>query len=694
MARKPRPSAARRATRLSAKALTVLLVAAVVVPVTAGGAAIATLLFAELPGSLPEQKPAFEALPTTVYDAAGNQIATFRDFDLTVPIRKEDIPQVMKNAVVAGEDHRFWEHNGVDLQGVARAAWVNYQGGETVQGGSTITQQYIKNAYLTSDRTVERKVREALLATQLERQMSKEDILFSYLNTVYFGSGAYGIGAAAMSYFGKPVQQLDLSESALLAGLIPAPTAWSPRTSPELAEQRRKILLDSMLQLGFISQAEHDEARERIVWLPSQGAPPAKATVIQPPPPKGATAHPYFVDWIEAQLLERYGAQTLYRGGMKVFTTIDPAMQQLAQSAVAAQLERFDESVEMSLVSVDPTTGHVRAMVGGRDWNVSQVNLATGGSLGFQAGSSFKTFTLAAALESGRWKPDSRIAAPATFTVPGCDGEGCAIKNSGGSGYGTTTLRVATASSINTAYANLTMDIGTPALAEMAHRLGVSTIDPAKEYGISLTLGAYEVSPLDMASSYGVFANQGVRQEATGVLRIVDKNGTVLVDNSSRPGTRALPTGVATTVSDMLQSVVTSGTGKGAAIGRPVAGKTGTTDAYNDAWFVGYTPQLSTAVWMGHRDSVRSLGSVTGGSYPASAWATFMRGALANAPVIDFPPPGPLPIDAKPGADPAAVARPGSPAAAAAVEDPTIRVPSQGPSFVETPADCGGPCRL
>jgi penicillin-binding protein 1A len=692
--RRPRRALGWRTMRTSAKVLTILLITSVLVPVSAGGVAIATLLFARLPGSLPEQRPAFEALPSNVYDSAGNLIATFRDFDLTVPVRKEDVPQVMKDAVVAGEDHRFWDHNGVDLQGIARAAWVNYQGGETLQGGSTITQQYIKNSYLTSDRTVSRKLREALLATQLERRMTKEDILFNYLNTVYFGSGAYGIGAAAESYFGKTVSQLTLSESALLAGLIPAPTAWSPRTNVAEADARRQLVLDTMAGLGMINQTQANEAKAQKVWLASDGPAPSPATVIQPPEKKGAIAYPYFVDWIEAQLLEKYGAQVLYRGGLRIETTIDPNLQQLAQSAVQARLDVTDPSVEMSMVTIDPANGHVKAMVGGRDWNASQVNLATGGSVGFQAGSSFKVFTLATALENG-YKPDSTVPAPAVFRVPGCDGEGCTIKNSEGSGYGSATLRQATISSINTAYANLTSRVGVDRVAEMANRLGVKSIVPGGDYGLSLTLGAYEVSPLEMASGYATIANGGVRQDPTGVLRVFDKSGKLIEDNSARSGTRVLATGVATTVTDMLKGVITSGTGRGANINRPAAGKTGTTDDYHDAWFVGYTPQLSTAVWMGHRDEVRTLGYVTGGSYPATAWATFMRGALVNQPPTDFPPPGPLPVDTPQASDgsPSPGGGGGAPSGFGKPEDPTIR-PGAQDDIIETPNDCGGPCRL
>jgi len=686
-----------RVLRTGSRSLAVLLVAFVIVPLIGAGVAIGTLLFVKLPGSLPERKPAFQALPSTVYDAAGNKIAEFRDFDLTVPMAPADVPEVLKQAVVAAEDQRFYQHRGVDPQGVARAAWVSYQGGEILQGGSTITQQYIKNAYLNFDVKFSRKLREALLATQLERQMSKDEILFQYLDTIYFGSGAYGAAAAAQLYFGKPVRELTLSEAATLAGVIPAPTVWSPRVDLADSEARRRIVLDSMAQVGFITAADAEQAKALPLWLATDGPAPGPATVVVPPPSKAAAANPYFVDWIEQKLVAEYGPELLYRGGLRIDTSLDPTLQQLAQSAVTDRLAPFDPSVEMAMAVVEPRTGLVKAMVGGRDYATSQVNLATGGSLGMQPGSSFKAFTLAAAFEHG-YRPDSVVPAPARYRVPGCDADsdevGCTIKNSEGSGYGSASLRSATISSINTAYADLAHSIGTPAVAEMANRLGVADIDPKGDYGLSLTLGAYEVSPLDMASAYATFANQGVRQGTTGIVRITDRTGRVIEDNSSRPGTRVLNAAVATNVTDVLRGVVTSGTGRNAALGKqPAAGKTGTTDDYHDAWFVGYTPHLAAAVWMGHRDEVRSLGTVSGGSYPALAWGAFMRQATAALPIVDFPPPGQLVAPA----DAAAAGAGGTPNAAGtpakAPEDTTVQ-PADAGQVVQTPANCGGPCRL
>ena len=341
-------------------------------------------------------------------------------------------------------------------------------------------------------------------------------------------------------------------------------------------------------------------------------------------------------------MLARYGPEKLYRGGLRIETTIDPRLQFYAEQAVSGRLDGTSPPLDMALVTVEPSTGLVRAMVGGRDYASSQVNLALGGALGFQPGSSFKTFVLAAAFEQGIG-PDTAVDAPAQFRIPDCDGADCFLGNySDGQGYGRMTLRKATASSINTVFAQLITDVGIQKTAEMANRLGVTSIDPNGSYGVSLSLGASEVSPLDMASAYGTLANQGVRIDPTPILRVLDRDGHILEDNNHRQGTRAVSANVAANVTNVLQDVVKSGTGTAAALDRPVAGKTGTAEEYRAAWFVGYTPQLSTAVWMGYTDAQRSLPGTTGGSTPAQTWADFMRPAMNDLPVQDFPPPAKL----------------------------------------------------
>jgi penicillin-binding protein 1A len=361
---------------------------------------------------------------------------------------------------------------------------------------------------------------------------------------------------------------------------------------------------------------------------------------------------------------------------------------------VAETLSGTSAPLEMSLVSVEPSTGHVQALVGGRDFDASQVNLALGGSVGMQPGSSFKTFVLATALEHGI-NPETLFDAPASAEFPGCDPT-CTINNSDYEDHGRMTLRAATAASVNTVYAGLIDQLGPSTVAEMANRLGVSAIDPEQPYGVSLALGAYEVSPLDMAAGYATLANRGVRQEATPILRVLDRHGNVLEDHTAPEGEAVLNPVIADTVSNVLEGVIQGGTGAAADIGRPAAGKTGTAQDYRAAWFAGYTPQLSTAVWMGYSDSprplegIKGLGAVHGGDFPAQTWQRYMAQALDGVPVVDFVPPGPLP-DIVPGTTEPVVDAPVEPAPPPAPEPFEASAGEALPPAV-IPDDCGGPC--
>ena len=663
-----------------------LAISAVVVPPVAGAVAGLTLLRAPLPGDLPDQRPQIEAVPSVAFDRFGNQIAVFRGFDRTVPIEIGDVPEIVNLAVVAIEDQRFYEHNGVDFEGVARAAQVNLEFGEIVQGGSTITQQYIKNAYLSGDRTFERKFREALLATELEEQLSKDEILFRYLESSYFGAGAYGIGAAAEVYFSKPVSELDISEAATLAGILQAPHRLSPRVDIEAAEARRRLVLQAMLDQEIITIEEHEREAARTLWSATDpDHPGGRVTVVSAPPPNGALDHPYFVDWIEAQLLEELGPDLLYRGGLRIQTTIDPDLQRAAERSVAARLENTEYPVEMSLVSIEPATGHVVAMVGGRDHEASQVNLATGGTTGFQPGSSFKPIVLAEAFTQGIG-PDTVYPAPAEWEVPGCTGSQCTISNYDNAERGDITLREATRASVNTVFAELVTDVSIDRTVQLARALGLERIDPAADYGPSLALGSAETSTLEMASAYGTFANRGVRLAPIGVVRVIDPNDNVLIDRTARGGTQVLDAAVADNITDVLVDVVTEGTGRRAAVsGHPIAGKTGTGQEYRAAWFVGYTPSLATAVWMGHADAlaplrqINGVARVTGGSHPAIAFSDFMTVALAGTEPESFPPPPEL-VQVETAAD--------------VIEaDDATSAGGRGP-FTEISSDCDGSCRL
>ncbi|MCC5952970.1 MAG: transglycosylase domain-containing protein [Acidimicrobiia bacterium] len=669
----------RRSLRRSGR---LMLTVALCLPVFAGATALAgsgLLLFGDLPGTVPDERERLESIPSFVYDAHGNRIGEFREFELTVAITPEQVPEVLKGAVVAAEDQNFWEHEGFDVEGLARAAWTNYRQGDTLQGGSTITQQLIRELYLSREQTVERKLNEIILATRYERDLAeelgsveaaKEQILFDYLDTVYFGAGAYGIGAAAETFFRKPVSELTLSEAATLAGIIPAPSDVNPRADIFAAEERRRLVLKNMLDLEMVTQAEFDEAFGQILWWSPAGDPPGPATLIHPAPSTSLGPYPYFVDYVRTYLTDRYGPEIIYRGGLQIHTTIDPDLQAMAEEAVSDMLAGTEWPLEMSLVSVEPSSGHVRAFVAGRDFEQSQVNLALGGSTGMQPGSVFKVFTAAKALEDGMG-PETAYDSPGTLYVPGCGGQ-CAIR--GGPG-GDVTMEAAMAASTNTYFAQLIMDVGPNNVAELAHRVGVTRTPPDRDYNLGLTLGVNEVSPLDMAAGFSVFANQGVRADATPINWIDQMDGTTLEDNRGPRGEPVLHPAVADNLTAMLTGVVESGTGRSADIGRPAAGKTGTAERNQAAWFVGYTPQLSTAVWMGFADEPRPLrgikgsGQVFGGGFPAQTWARFMRAAHEGLDVIEFREAGPLP----------------------APSSEVRRIPRRA-SVPSLPRDCGGPC--
>jgi penicillin-binding protein 1A len=667
------------------KVVGVVLVIAILAPLVAAGTAAVSILYLPLPAPpLPTPRPGVESRITHVYDATGAEIGVLRKFDTNIPVQPADIPEVLRQAVVAAEDKRFYSHRGFDLPAAVRAAWADIRGGEVLQGGSTITQQYVKNAYTRGERTLGRKIREAVLASRLDRRVDKDEILYRYLSNIYLGGGAYGVGAAAQSYFRKRVGDLTLSESALLAGIIPAPSTFEPRGNPTAAETNRVRVLDAMLEMRTITAARHAEAvSQRLFVMGVDGDEPAgPATVVQPLELQ-STNQPYFFDYVRRYLEARYGEDLAYRGGLRVETTLDPRLQKLAEETVAEALDGTSPPLEMSLVSVEPGTGYVRALVGGRDFSQSQVNLAlgkcpepddgaarrdgpmcvAGGGSGRQPGSAFKPFTLARAFEEGIG-PSRVYSGPSSYTVPGCRGEGCTVSNVESGSYGSITLRQGTHYSVNTVYAQLVLDVGVKDTAEMAHRLGVTMVSPdgmqpgGEPYGASLTLGAAESSPLDMAAAYAVFAARGNQFPATPVTKVLDANGRVLEDNTSRTPKRVLSQAVADNVTDVLKGVIGSGTGKGADIGRPdgTAGKTGSSEENADAWFVGYTPALSTAIWMGYSDSntkslrnIKGVGTVYGGTIPASTWKAFMGEALKGAAPADFPAPEPLAGDVSAG---------------------------------------------
>jgi len=647
--------------RRAMRYLAALAVVGLITPVTVTGIVLASFIFLPLPVALPEARPTVESQISRLYDIDGNEIGTFRTFEQSVPVRPEDIPQVLKDAVIAAEDRNFYEHGGVDIRGTLRALWADIRGGSIRQGGSTITQQYVKNAYTGRQRTLERKVREAIYASQLDRQEDKEVILFKYLSTIYLGDGAYGVGAASESYFRKPVSQLTLSEAALLTGLIPAPSRYAPRANPYEAEHKRRVVLGAMLETGKIDRAQYDQALAEGLWLSALGAPDRPATVVHPLERQEAT-YPYFQDYVQRYLEAKYGSDRVFMGGLDIYTTLDPEMQEAAEKAVSDTLNGTPPGVNMSLVAVEPQTGYVNALIGGRDFATSKVNLALGGKFvpepergggtGRQPGSAFKPFVLATAFDKGV-QPSKTY--PGSLHVKG----DYTAHNYGGSVYGTMDLRSATRRSVNTVFTRLIDDVGVEDTMKMANRMGLHTepYDPAR-HGISVALGSLEVSPLNMASAFGVFAARGQRAAPTPVVSvIVRQTGEALENNAPERVKReqVLKEVVADNVTAILRGVLEGGgTAGGKGIGRPAAGKTGTAQDNKDAWFVGYTPSLSTAVWMGYPDpdpvtgdipllkGIKGVSAVTGGSFPASTWQAFMKAAHQNIEVTDFNEPAPI----------------------------------------------------
>jgi penicillin-binding protein 1A len=641
---------------------------AIVTPITAAGVMLSAYLFLPLPANLPERNGREAAQISRVFDAAGNEIGIFKQFETSIPSTPADIPDGLKDAVVAAEDRNFYSHGGVDIRGTLRALINDIRNRSAEQGGSTITQQLVKiTTDNGSERTIFRKLREAVLASQLDRSMDKDEILFEYISNVYLGEGAYGAAAAAQTYFRKSVRDVTLSEAALLAGLIPAPSRYSPRVDPVLADQKRRIVLDAMLEEGMIDQAGHDAAIAETVWLAVNGNPPGPATVVYPPETQ-QSSDPYFTDyvfrWLEAHLPG--GRDTIYQDGLKIETTLDPDLQAEAHEIVGGFLDGTAPDLRTSLVSVEPPTGYVRAFISGRDFQTDQVNYALGrtssgdvggGGSGRQAGSAFKPFVLATALDSGI-TPEARYSGQPHDVTKECgpkpDGSPQVLENFDNARYGTLDLRTATWKSVNAVYTRLILDVGVEETMDMARNLGLTGVrrwEPGK-YCASISLGAEAVSPLDMASAYGVFAARGLKAEPTPVLRVTDRDGNVLIDNTEPETARVLDEAVADNVTNILQGVLQSGTASGRGLDRPAAGKTGTAQNSRDAWFVGYTPTLSTAVWMGYVNATREttkallrikgVGAVTGGTHPARLWQAFMRQALRNVPVTDFTEPAPI----------------------------------------------------
>ncbi|HEV8374219.1 MAG TPA: PBP1A family penicillin-binding protein, partial [Actinomycetota bacterium] len=581
---------------------------------------------------LDELRPLSQPERTQIYDRKGRLIEVLHDEQDRIVVPLSRVDELLQQAVVAAEDARFYEHHGVDDRGILRAALANVLQRETTQGGSTITQQLIRNAYPDlRERSLARKVKEAALAAQLENELSKQEILERYLNRVYFGAGYYGVEAASRGYFTSTARDVDLAQAATLAGVIREPETANPRKHPKRAKVLRDSVLDRMVQLGMVSSADAAKAKKQKL-----GVKPARRV---------GGRYPWFVDGLRRQLLDdpRLGRtreqrlRKLYEGGLRITTTLDIAAQQAAERAV--QRWQPKSGPEIALISIDPRDGAVRAVVGGDDYHANHYNVAVQGR-GRQTGSSFKPFVLAAALDAGV-SPDS-VWESSAFQAD----EVCGVRldppwevdNYEGKGEGKISVREATARSVNGVYARLMQHLCPQKVSAMAKNLGVR-LDPAQANAPSIALGSAEVRPIDMASAYATFANMGEYHQPTFVEKIEHHGRLVFADRP--PAERRISAALAWEVNDLLKGVIAHGTGTAANIGRPEAGKTGTNQAYRDAWFVGYTPQLSTAVWMGNPKKQESMLNVngirvTGGSYPARVWHDFMLAALAGEPAVDW----------------------------------------------------------
>jgi penicillin-binding protein 1A len=574
-----------------------------------------------------------------------------------VDVTLEEMPEVLVAAVLAAEDRDFFDHRGVDPTGIARAAYRDIRGDAVQQGGSTITQQYVKLVYLTSERTITRKIKEAVLAVKLEQELEKEEILERYLNLVYFGRGAYGVGTAARAYFGKDVSELDLAEAAYLAGLIRAPEAADATRDPETATFRRQTVLDAMLEEGMIDQAAHDAA-DAEPWVEGDTILPRTERHGLGDVRGDEYGTTYFIEHVRQVLREDYGFtdDQIYGGGLRIYTSLDHAAQQAAWNSITTTLDRVDDPATPDVDEGDPNAalvaiddGYVRAMMGGRDFDANEFNYATAsGGIGRQPGSSMKPIILATALQQGI-SLQSRFDSPGELVIPRANaGRDWTVRNYGGTEQGVMDLLDATRWSSNTAYAQLVMEVGPDDVVALANRLGIDRqLDPVN----SIVLGAEEVSPLEMAEAYSTFANGGEHVEPLVITRVEYPDGRVFVP--PQPRERVLEEDLTAQLTYALRGVVERGTAQAAQLGVPAAGKTGTTQNNNDAWFVGYLPNGMTAsVWMGYdpveqadgtlvareMDSVHGR-SVTGGSFPAEMWHDFMADwiDIAGGDVGSFP---------------------------------------------------------
>jgi len=583
---------------------------------TGGAIAGAAINFMRLPIDVRTLQNYMPSEATRIFDSKNRLLANMHDEENRAVVPLKVIPKYAQLAVIAIEDRRFYQHRGVDPVGIARAIKADLQGRD-MQGGSTITQQLARNLFLTTSRTISRKLAEAWVAIQIEHYYPKHKILELYLNQVYWGHNAYGIESAAQNYFGKPARKLSLAESALLAGLISGPEIYSPYRNPKLAKERQEMVLNVMLEEKFITAKEYK-------WA-------SQAKLVYPGIRSYTMQIPYFTSQVEQYLMDKYGPSQVLKGGLRVVTTVDMDLQLQAEKIIAEGVKHLSgyNVHEGALVCLDPHTGFVKALVGGTDFHKSQFNRATQALR--QPGSSFKPFIYLTAFMKGISPESVEEDAPIEYQMEG--GQVWRPRNYDFRYRGTITLRRAIINSVNIIAVKTLDKVGIKEVIETAHKAGIKS--QLGEY-LSLALGSAEVTPMEMASAYGTFAAGGLHTEPTFVMKITDRFGHVIEDNTIPHAKRVLDEDPILVLSDVLQDVVNYGTGTGAQLGnRPVAGKTGTTSDWRDAWFVGYTPQLATAVWVGN-DNNKPLYHMTGGDGCAPLWAKFMRIATKDLPIVRF----------------------------------------------------------
>lgn len=558
---------------------------------------------------------------THIYDIKGKQLASIHGEANREVVPLDKISPHLKRAVIAIEDSYFYSHQGVNVGAVARAFSQNFNHGRTVEGGSTLTMQLVKNLFLSPKRAFSRKVAEAVLALRIEQIFKKDQILELYLNQVYWGHNTYGVQTAAQTYFAKPASDLTLAESAMMAGLIQSPEALSPLVDLKAATRRQHDVLHRMVELKWITPQEEAAARKQPIKL-------GKRTSFQ------SSEMPYVTDAVVEELTKKFGRDAVLKGGMRIQTTIDSRLQRIGEDTARRWIQTLNyEGVyadQMAIVSVDPRTHFIKAMVGGINYKKSQFNRAMQAQR--QPGSAFKPFVYYAAFASGKYTPDSTVYdSPVSYP----DGnEMYSPRNYDGTFAGAITIRKALEISRNVPAVKLGQEVGLNKVVEICRSLGIkSPIDPV----ISLPLGAVDLTPLEMAGAYATFASNGWYSDPTLIVQVTDSSGNVLLDNTPKPHL-VLDSWAAASLNDTLQGVVSRGTATAAQIGRPVAGKTGTTSSEQDIWFVGYVPQLATAVWVGNDDH-RPLGyGATGGHFVAPIWRDYMQQALQGVPVENFKP--------------------------------------------------------